>query len=137
MAQIYFLSVMSLVVAGLTVAGDYLGERFAFLAGFKNLRGNRSAQILIGSVAALIGFLKLFVLSPGEQIYVIGDLLPAASGMLLGAVLLIESFRTTVQGAGENVEKVAARMLTFRLPLGIAGLVAALIHFLLPEYLVL
>jgi hypothetical protein len=137
MAQMYFLSIVTLIIAGLTVAGDYFGERFAFLASFRNLRQNRSAQIIIGSLAALVGFLKLFVLSPGEHIYIVGDLLPAATGVLLGAVLLIESFRIRVQSAGENVEKVAARILTFSVPLGIAGVIVASVHFLLPEYLIL
>ena len=35
MAQFYFLSILSNIVAGLTLAGDYLGEKIPFLASFR------------------------------------------------------------------------------------------------------
>lgn len=38
MAQFYLLSVITNIIAGLSLAGDYLSERFAFLSGFKTVR---------------------------------------------------------------------------------------------------
>ena len=132
MAQFYFLSIVANIVAGLTLAGDYLGAKIAFLSSFKNLRENRNAVIGIGAATALIGLIKLFVLSPGETVPVAGDLLPAVTGMALGGVLLVEAFREKVASKGEKIEKISKTVLTFRVPLGIAGVVVAILHFLFP-----
>lgn len=132
MAQFYFLSIVANIVAGLTLAGDYLGAKIAFLSSFKNLRENRNAVIGIGAAAALIGLVKLFVLSPGEIVPVAGDLLPAVTGMALGGVLLVEAFREKVAARGEKIERLSQTVLTFRVPLGIAGVVVAVLHFLVP-----
>ena len=132
MAQFYLLSVLSNMIAGLTLAGDYLGEKMPFLASFKNLRANRPAQVVIGVVTAVIGVIKLIVLSPGETIPVVGDLLPALTGIILGAILLVESFRTTVESKGEQLKKISTAVLTYRVPVGIAGVVVAILHFLFP-----
>ncbi len=132
MAQFYFLSIVANIVAGLTLAGDYLGAKIAFLSSFKNLRENRNAVIGIGAAAALIGLIKLFVLSPGEIVPVAGDLLPAVTGMALGGVLLVEAFREKVAAKGEKIERLSQTVLTFRVPLGIAGVVVAVLHFLVP-----
>jgi hypothetical protein len=132
MAQFYLLSILANIVAGLTLAGDYLGEKMPFLSSFKNLRDNKNAAIGIGAAAALIGLIKLFVPSPGEIVPVAGDLLPAVTGMLLGGLLLVEAFRQKVEGKGEHLEKISQAVLTYRVPLGIAGVAVAILHFLLP-----
>ncbi len=132
MAQIYLLSVLSNIVAGLTLAGDYLGEKIPFLATFKNLRANRPASVTIGVVTAIIGIIKLIVPSPGETIPVVGDLLPALTGIALGVILLVDSFRATVESRGEQLKKISTAVLTYRVPVGIAGVVVAILHFLFP-----
>jgi hypothetical protein len=132
MAQFYFLSILSNIVAGLTLAGDYLGEKIPFLASFKNLRANRPATVTIGIVTIIIGIIKLIVLSPGESIPVVGDLLPALTGIAVGGILLVEAFRQRVESQGESLKKISATVLTYRVPVGIAGVVVAVIHFLFP-----
>jgi hypothetical protein len=137
MAQFYLLSVLANMIAGLTLAGDYLGERLPFLASFKNLRANKTAQTIVAVVAAAVGIIKLIVLSPGETIPVVGDLLPALTGILLGAILLIEAYRPTVGRRGESLEKISKTVLTYRVPVGIAGVVIAFVHFLFPGAVIL
>ncbi len=132
MAQFYFLSVLSNMIAGLTLAGDYLGEKIPFLASFKNLRANRPAQVIIALVTVVIGIIKLIVLSPGETIPVVGDILPALTGIVVGAILLVESFRTAVESKGEQLKKISTAVLTYRVPVGIAAVVVAILHFLFP-----
>jgi len=137
MAQFYLLSVLANMIAGLTLAGDYLGERLPFLASFKNLRANKAAQTIIAVLAVAVGIVKLIVLSPGENIPVVGDILPALTGILLGALLLVEAYRPTVESRGESLEKLSRTVLTYRVPVGIAGVVIALVHFLFPAAVVL
>ncbi len=137
MAQFYLLSVLSNMVAGLTLAGDYLGEKIPFLASFKNLRANRPATVTIAIVTAIIGLIKLIVLSPGETVPVVGDLLPALTGIGLGGILLVEAFRQKVESQGESLKKISTAVLTYRVPVGIAGVVIALVHFLFPGVVIL
>ncbi len=137
MPQLYLLSILANIVAGLTLAGDYLGAKFAFLASFKNLRENRPAQIVIGLCAAVIGVLKLIVLSPWETVPVAGDLLPALTGIVLGGLLLVEAFRQKVEAKGDSIEKLSKAVLSYRVPVGIAGVVIALLHFLFPGAVIL
>jgi hypothetical protein len=139
-AQFYLLSIFANIVAGLTLAGDFLGERIPFLSSFKNLREDRTAQIVIGAVTLVIGAVKLFLGSPGEMVLIAGDLLPALTGIALGGVLLVEAFRADVEkqsGKMEKVKKISKVVLSYRVPLGIAGVAVAFVHFLLPGVIIL
>lgn len=136
-AQVYFLSVLANVVAGLVLAGDYLGERIALFAPFKNLRANRTAVIVVAAVALAVGVTKLIVLSPGESVPVAGDLLPALTGMALGAFLFADIFRPQLAGQGQSSERVAEAVLSYRVPVGIAGVIVAVVQFLVPGVLIL
>lgn len=136
MAQFYLLSVVTNALAALALAGDYLGERLAFLAAWKNVRERRGLLVGIGLAAAIVGVLKLIFRSPGEDVYVAGDLLPALFGIFQGALLLAEGFRQRVESS-EQLESVSRAVLTYRVPAGIAGLVVAFLHFLLPGIVIL
>ena len=137
MAQFYLLSVFANIVAGLTLAGDYLGEKFAFLASFKNLRENRMAQIVIGIVALAVGLITLFVRAPGDTVPVVGDLLPSLAGIAMGVTLLVESFHQQVDSRGPQAEKLSKTLITYRVPAGIAGVSIAIVHFLFPAAVIL
>ena len=96
----------------------------------------------MGAVAGVVGILKLIVRSPGETVPVAGDLLPALAGIALGGLLLADTLRTPRNGALDDAEPVAVDKVTnavmpYRTPLGIGGIVVALIHFLLPSLTIL
>ncbi len=137
MAQFYLLSVLANIVAGLTLAGDFLGEKVPFLASFKNLRANKAAQTVIALVSIVIGVIKLIVLSPGEFVPVVGDILPALTGIVLGGILVIEAFRPSVESRGESLQKISKAVLSYRVPVGIFGAAVGIVHFLFPGVIVL
>ena len=143
MPQFYLLSVLSTVAAGLALSSDYLGKRSDFLASFRFLCQNRSVQITAGLITAAIGVLKLIFRSPGENVVVAGDLLPAAAGIILGVILVGEAFQQHPREGAEqekvekSVEKVTSRIRPYRIPVGIAGAVIGLVHFLFPRILFL
>jgi len=134
MAQLYLLSVVANIVAGLALSADYLGERLGFLSGWTRLRESRSTAITIGAVTAVVGALKLFVRSPGETVPVAGDLLPALGGIALGLIILAETLRKEGK-TDKAVDKVTDVVLTYRVPVGIAGVALGLLHFILPSAL--
>ena len=142
MAQLYMLSILSLLGAGVILSSDYLVERMDWLSGLKDFAQQRTVRIAVGAVAGVVGILKLIVRSPGETVPVAGDLLPALAGIALGGLLLADTLRTPRNGALDDAEPVAVDKVTnavmpYRTPLGIGGIVVALIHFLLPSLTIL
>jgi hypothetical protein len=85
----------------------------------------------------VVGVFKLFVRSPGETVPVAGDLLPALAGMALGAALFFETTLRRQSATESKVDKYAKAVLSYRVPLGLAGLVVALLHFLFPGVVIL
>ena len=137
MAQFYLLSVLANVTAGLTLAGDYLGGKFAVFASFKNLRENRLAEIVIGAVSVAVGVITLFVRAPGDTVPVAGDLLPSLAAIGQGGTLLVESFRQQVESRGPQAERLSKALITYRVPAGIVGASIGLLHFLFPAAVLL
>ena len=90
--HIYLLSVLTTIAAGATLAADYLVDRVPILEPLRRFAASSRAKGTLGAIALVIGFVKLFWRAPGEVI-IVGDLLPAISGMLLGAMLMIDRFQ--------------------------------------------
>ena len=143
MPQFYLLTVVSTIVAGLALSSDYLGTKSEFFGSFRFLRQNRSIQISAGLATSVIGVLKLIFRSPGERVVIAGDLLPAFAGIILGIILIGEAFRQHPKAEGEpekvekSVEKVTEAIMPYRVPVGIAGVVVGLLHFIFPRILFL
>ena len=137
MAQLYMLSILSLLGAGLILSSDYLVERMEWLSGLKDLAQQRNIRIGVGIAAGVVGILKLIVRSPGETVPVAGDLLPALAGIALGGLLLVDTLRVPRDDEPVAVDKVTKAVMPYRTPIGIGGIVVAVVHFLLPALTIL
>jgi len=137
MSQFYLLSVVSCVLTGLVLSGDYLGTRVPALATFRAWLESRSAALTLGLATAVIGFIKLFLRAPSDSVAVVGDLLPAIAGMAVGATLFFEALLRKPATPERPVERYAKAVLTYRIPLGLAGVAVALLHFLFPGAVIL
>jgi len=137
MAQFYLLSIVSTVLTGLVLSGDYLGSRLHFLATFRSGLEHRGAAVALGVVTALAGVFKLIIRSPGETVPVAGDLLPALAGIGLGVALFLEAAMRRPNPTESKVDRSAKAVLSYRVPLGLAGMAVALLHFLFPGVVIL
>jgi hypothetical protein len=137
MSQLYLLSIVSTVLTGFVLSGDYLGARVPALATFRAWLENRGAAIVLGLATAAIGFLKLIVRAPGDTVPVAGDLLPAIAGLAVGVALFFEALLRKPATPERPVERYAKAVLSYRIPLGILGVAAALLHFLFPSAVIL
>ena len=137
MSQLYLLSIVSTVLTGFVLSGDYLGARVPALATFRAWLENRGAAIVLGLATAAIGFLKLIFRAPGDTVPVAGDLLPAIAGLAVGAALFFEALLRKPATPERPVERYAKAVLSYRIPLGILGVAAALLHFLFPSAVIL
>jgi len=90
--HIYLLSVLTTIAAGATLAADYLVDRVPVLEPLRRFAASSRAKGTLGAIVLVIGFVKLFWRAPGEVI-IVGDFLPAITGLLLGAMLMIDRFQ--------------------------------------------
>jgi hypothetical protein len=135
MLQFYFLSILANLLGGLALTAEYLAGRFPSFAPFRDLLSRRGWRASIGVLAAAVGFLKLLIRSTPSDVPVVGDLIPALAGLAMGASLLLHVVRekSDVSPLG-RLERAA---MAYRVPLGFAGIAAAILHFLLPAALFL
>ena len=135
MLQFYFLSIVANFLGGLTLAGDSLARRIPGLSTFTNALSGRNGKLIFGLASLLVGFCTLFV--PAEPPLVLGDLFPSVVGMAMGIALLFEVFRQEAMLPTEQAEKSERVPIGYRTTLGILGLIAAVLHFFLPDRLIL
>jgi hypothetical protein len=134
MLQFYFLSIFANILAGLTLTADYFAEKTEAFLPFKDLFSRKNVRTAIGISAFVVGFLKLLL---PVQTVVVGDLLPALAGLTMGAGLILGILRERSNVSGETVDNLEKTVMTYRVPLGISGLVISALHFLLPRALFL
>jgi len=134
MLQFYFLSIFANMLAGLTLTSDYFAEKFKVFLPFKELFSKKNVKTTIGIAAFVVGFLKLLL---PVQTVVVGDLLPALAGLTMGTGLILGIIKERAKVSAETVDNLEKTVMTYRVPLGIAGLVVSALHFLLPRALFL
>ncbi|MFW5742807.1 MAG: hypothetical protein ACOC2D_05965 [Spirochaetota bacterium] len=137
MVQFYLLSVLSLILAGALAASGFLTERIASFAALSDLAERRSVATTVGVLALAIGILKFFVRAPGDGVAVVGDLLPAVAGIVTGGVLLLAQQHRPGERDPEFPRSRTQMLVEYRDPIGLAGLLVGLLHFLFPATVIL
>jgi hypothetical protein len=134
---LYFLSILCNGLAGYVL--------FAGKDSESNGKGGFSVKnpifyLVLGIISAVIGILKL--LSPlhkldfSEGIIILGDLLPAAGGIIAGLMLIFGIYKDASFKV-EKLENIGLSLLAFRRPIGIGLIVIAFVHFLFGQLLFL
>lgn len=137
MYQIYFLSILTNVLAGIALGFDRMDERLRLHAVFNpELFQHAGFRLAIGLITFVVGFLKLLSVSPGD-VAVLGDLVPALTGMLAGFALSFQYYQertTSESGTVASLDKVFGRHSS---TLGMVALIAGVVHFFLHRVLFL
>ena len=87
--------------------------------------------------AVVVGVVKFFVRAPWDRVAVVGDLLPAIGGILIGLALLVDFAREGQASSSDVVEKAQKLTTTYRIPLGMLGVAVAILHFFFPTAVIL
>jgi hypothetical protein len=137
MYQIYLLSVLTILLSGVALAFDRLQQA---LPGFSLFNGETLSQptfrLVLGAVTILVGFFQFLTVAPGD-IPVVGDLIPALTGIVLGGILGIEYYRGKSTVENPFIEKLDGVLVKNGSNFGIIGIVIALLHFLFHSVLFL
>lgn len=135
MLQFYFLSVLLNALAGYIL---FTGDE----SGVLEFKGNFSlkdetTKFVIGILSVVTGLLKL--LSPIEgDLPIIGDLIHGVASFLCGFVLIFEYYRNRSSlETSDSAEKIDRILVRNKKLVGIAGFVAAVLHFIFPKVLLL
>jgi hypothetical protein len=129
--QFYFLSIVSNLLAGASLASDAFARRLPGLAAFTAALAGRRGKLFAGLAALLVGVGTLFV--PAGGALVVGDLFPSVVGMVMGIALLFEVFKQDAMFPAERADKGERGSIGYRVTLGLLGIAAAVLHFFLPE----
>jgi len=137
MYQIYFLTVLTNIVAGLTISSKFLSSKIEGFLVFSEKMESRMYRIILGSLTLLTGLFSLLNHSE-TSIAILGNLIPAITAMAMGLILIINYFFTSEENL-ENKFVQTVKELTEKYGniLGIAGIIVGLIHFLIPTALFL
>ena len=146
--QLYLLLTLGNALTGTVLASDYLAARVPMVARIAELFGERRSRFTLGALTTAAGFLALVFPAAGWAVF--GDLIPALLGVAAGGTLLATagdagdgdgaSLRTMkddsapVVKADGIVDRATKLGATYRVPLGLASLGSALVHFLLPAF---
>ncbi len=105
---------------------------------FVNATGlnSRSARLVVGVLSVIIGVLKILSVFRND-IPVIGDLVPVVAGLMGGCALLVEYFKISAAPGIEVPDSVQKVFIDSRKYIGILCLVAAVLHFVFPQVILL
>jgi hypothetical protein len=134
MIQFYFLSVFLNALAGYALAGgDERGE-LGIKGGFS--LSDETVRLVLGILCMVTGLLKL--LSPAENgLPILGDLIPAALGLLTGFILVLEYYRSHATVESGEADRLYAGVARNKKLLGFAAVISAVLHFLFPGVLLI
>lgn len=137
MYQIYLLSILTNLLAGAALSAERMGSRLRIDAILNAESLQKSGfRLGLGLVAFVVGFLKLLSVSSGD-VAVVGDLIPALAGMVMGFTLAFEYYRSRSEAQSSTASTIDSLVERYGSVLGIVGIVSALLHFLLPTVLFL
>jgi hypothetical protein len=138
MYQIYFLSIIINLIAGIVLSVKLIESKFPVLGKFiGDVSSNSFFRLWLGSAAAVVGIFKLLMVTPGD-VRIIGDLLPALAGIIAGASLIFEYYRETKEKVfSPFFAKIADVLINYRPAWGLLALGAAALHFFFNQALFL
>ena len=137
MYQIYLLSVLTNVLAGVALSVGGMDEKLHLSSVFnKDLMQSDGFRLGLGIVTFVVGFFKLLSVTEGG-VPVVGDILPAISGLVLGLILLLQYYRSRSDVSSPFVDTLDNIFGKNSAVFGTVGILIGLLHFLLHRVLFL
>ncbi|MFP4066108.1 MAG: hypothetical protein ACLFS5_01245 [Spirochaetaceae bacterium] len=137
MYQIYLLSVLTNVLAGVALSVGGMDEKLHLSSVFnKELMQNDGFRLGLGIVTFVVGFFKLLSVTEGN-VPVVGDILPALSGLLIGLILLLQYYRGKSTVSSPFVDTMDNIFGKNSAVFGTIGILIGILHFLLHPVLFL
>ena len=135
--QIYFLVVITNILSGLVLSGAFLSEKFPGFGPCNVMIQNSRFKLVLGIITVLSALFTLLVKVTPADVIILGDLLPALTGALMGSYLIMTFFYDSLEETRSWMKSFVDLMEDRGFIFGLGGLVIGLIHFLVPNALIL
>ncbi len=132
MVQFYFLSVVTTILAGFTLSMELLERKMPRLAALDNAFSGKLFRFILGICTLAFGFIKLLSTYQG-LLPVVGDLVPAAAGMIMGVMLIIDYYKSRSAVTSAAVETFDRIFVRRKSVIGIIGMAVGVLHFFMPS----
>lgn len=131
MIQLYVLSIVVNILAGIVVAWDFLEDKLN-LASVFNPEAMRAQplRLVLGASAFIVGFLKLLI---AMDVVIVGDLLPALIGMIMGMILIVQYYRERSEISSDIIKTIESVFVDHASVFGVLGIVISLVHLILAQ----
>jgi hypothetical protein len=139
MIQFYLLSVILNLLCGYALSAKRDESPSAIVRGARLLIADKGLRMAMAVLSIAVGVLKLIFALRGD-IPVIGDFLPATAGIVVGSALFLDvsdEERLPFMKQGSPAARMEKFLVSYKVPIGYAGMLAGLIHFLFPMVLFL
>ncbi len=135
MFQLYLLTVLTNVLAGLALSNGFLSKKFTRFSEYMDFMMNKPYRVIVGVLSLIVAIINLFRTYPGD-IPVISELLPSLTGIVAGILLIVEfKDSSLIEEAGKSVE-VMEKVQKFSKPyltiVGLLALLAGILHAVIP-----
>jgi hypothetical protein len=130
MIQLYALSIIFNTIGGLILTSEYLLDRFKGFSKVNELINSKGSKLVVGIVAVVIGIFNLF--APMDGIPIIGDLLPSAASLGIGATLIFDFMKESATVTSETLTRIDEMVLNNKIIIGFAGMGITIVHLLFP-----
>lgn len=135
--QIYLLTVLTNLIAGVYLSRRLLAEKVEGFKPFEEMLNRQGFLLVMGILTFLTGIFALFYKVGENSVFIIGNLVPAVSALICGSFLLSEYFVKPEETEGGLLMQLATFSRNKGFIVGIAALVIAVIHAIIPTALFL
>jgi hypothetical protein len=137
MIQIYLLSVVTNILAGVALSIDGVEDRLRISSVFNaDLFSSSGFRLGLGIATFLAGFFKILSVTSGD-VPVVGDLIPALSGVIQGMILAVLYYQSRSEVSSPALDAINKVFVSNRSMFGTAGILIGFLHFLFPTVLFL
>jgi hypothetical protein len=129
MYQVYLLSIVTLILASVSLGFDRLEEHLKVGSFFNPvIFTSQTFRFGLGVVTLLVGFFQFLSVHPDDTI-ILGNLIPAAAGMVLGGTLVLGYYREKSNVESSFVDRLDRIFLQNAGNFAYLGLLIAVLHF--------
>ncbi|OQY34284.1 MAG: hypothetical protein B6241_05300 [Spirochaetaceae bacterium 4572_59] len=135
--QIYFLVVITNILSGLVLSGSFLEEKIEGFSSCNALMQRGKFKLVLGIITVLTALFTLLLKITPEDVIVLGDLLPALTGGIMGSYLIMSFFYGSLEETRSWMKSFVDVMEDRGHIIGIAAVLVGIIHFLVPSAIIL
>ena len=136
MVQFYVLSILVNLTGGLLLSGDALSKKISSLDFCHKILKSETYTLTIAIIAAIAGLFKIISVFEGD-LYIIGDLLPAAASFTIAFYFFAKYLLDKKGVLDGHFGTISAFIENYKTPIGIACIIIAFLHFLFPGVVLL